>query len=282
MPRAVPSELDAPLGTFVGPLAKHLDKYLGITTVGELLNHFPRTYLERGELTPIADVPVDEEVTLIARVQSAASRRMHTRKGTLLEVVITDQEDGGLGGMNLTFFNGFAAQRELRPGIRAVFSGKVTLYRGNLSLTNPRYVLLDEDDDDPEYVDRPIPVYPAVDKLASERIATAVGLVLDTLRLADTDDPVPAAIVQRDKLMSLACAYELVHRPRQVEDAYRAQHRFRYQEAFVLQAALARRRALAARQEATARPPRGGGLLDASDARLPFTLTGGQLEVGRT
>ncbi|KNC18527.1 ATP-dependent DNA helicase RecG, partial [Arthrobacter sp. RIT-PI-e] len=88
--------------------------------------------------------------------------------------------------------------------------------------------------------------------------------------------------VQRDKLMSLACAYELVHRPRQVEDAYRAQHRFRYQEAFVLQAALARRRALAARQEATARPPRGGGLLDAFDARLPFTLTGGQLEVGRT
>ncbi|MHA7284913.1 ATP-dependent DNA helicase RecG [Arthrobacter sp. MDT3-44] len=275
------SELDAPLDRHLGPVAKQLAKYFGITTVGQLLNHFPRTYLKRGELTPIADVPVDEEVTLIARVQSAASRRMHTRKGMLLEVVITDDADGRLGGMNLTFFNGFAAARDLKPGVRAMFSGKVTVYRGRLSLTNPRYALLDEGDD-PEDVHRPIPVYPAVEKLGSDQIATAVGIILNTLRLSDLDDPVPASIARRDKLLSLASAYELVHRPLQVEDAYRAQHRFRYQEAFVLQAALARRRALTAREEATARPPHGGGLLDQFDARLPFTLTQGQLDVGRT
>ncbi|MHA7278679.1 ATP-dependent DNA helicase RecG [Arthrobacter sp. MDT2-2] len=275
------SELDAPLDRHLGPVAKQLAKHFGITTVGQLLNHFPRTYLKRGELTPIADVPVDEEVTLIARVQSAASRRMHTRKGMLLEVVITDDADGRLGGMNLTFFNGFAAARDLKPGVRAMFSGKVTVYRGKLSLTNPRYALLDEGDD-PEDVHRPIPVYPAVEKLGSDQIATAVGIILNTLRLSDLDDPVPASIARRDKLLSLASAYELVHRPLQVEDAFRAQHRFRYQEAFVLQAALARRRALAAREEATARPPHGGGLLDQFDARLPFTLTQGQLDVGRT
>ncbi|MHA7207598.1 ATP-dependent DNA helicase RecG [Arthrobacter sp. MDT1-65] len=279
--RATASELDAPLEKRLGPVAKHLAKYFGITTVGELLNHFPRTYLKRGELTPIAEVPVDEEVTLIARVQSANSRRMHTRKGMLLEVTITDDADGGLGGMNLTYFNGFGAARELKPGVRAMFSGKVTVYRGKLSLTNPRYALLDEGDD-PDDVNRPIPVYPAVEKLDSDKIAKAVAVVLDTLRLSDLDDPVPASIVRRDKLMSLATAYELVHRPQQVEDAYRAQHRLRYQEAFVLQAALARRRALAAREEATARPPREGGLLTQFDARLPFTLTQGQLDVGRT
>ncbi|MCU1631595.1 MAG: ATP-dependent helicase RecG [Micrococcaceae bacterium] len=276
------SELDAPLDRHLGPLAKLLAKHLGITTVGELLNHFPRTYLKRGELTPIADVPVDEEVTLIARVQSANSRRMRTRKGMLLEVVITDDAEGGIGAISLTFFNGYGAERDLKPGVRAMFSGKVTVYRGKLSLTNPGYVLLDEGDDDPDYVNRPIPVYPAVEKLGSERIALAVGTILDTLRLSDLDDPVPASIARRDKLMSLATAYELVHRPQQVEDAYRAQHRFRYQEAFVLQAALARRRALAAREEATARPRREGGLLDQFDGRLPFTLTKGQLEVGGT
>ncbi len=276
------SELDAPLDRHLGPVAKLLAKHFSITTVGELLNHFPRTYLKRGELTPIAEVPVDEEVTLIARVQSANSRRMRTRKGMLLEVVITDDAEGGIGAMSLTFFNGYGAERDLRPGVRAMFSGKVTVYRGKLSLTNPAYVLLDEGDGDPEYVNRPIPVYPAVEKLGSERIAIAVGTILDTLRLTDLDDPVPASIARRDKLMSLATAYELVHRPQQVEDAYRAQHRFRYQEAFVLQAALARRRALAAREDATARPARAGGLLDQFDARLPFTLTQGQLDVGRT
>ncbi|MEG9248590.1 ATP-dependent DNA helicase RecG [Arthrobacter sp. Soc17.1.1.1] len=281
--RATASELDAPLEKRLGPVSKLLAKHFGITTVGELLNHFPRTYLKRGELTPIAEVPVDEEVTLIARVQSANSRRMHTRKGMLLEVTITDDADadGGLGGMSLTYFNGFGAARDLRPGVRAMFSGKVTVYRGRLSLTNPRYALLDEGDD-PEDVNRPIPVYPAVEKLDSDKIAKAVATVLDTLQLSDLDDPVPASIARRDKLMGLATAYELVHRPLQIEDTYRAQHRLRYQEAFVLQAALARRRALAAREEATARPPSEGGLLDQFDARLPFSLTQGQLDVGRT
>ncbi|THJ64977.1 ATP-dependent DNA helicase RecG [Arthrobacter echini] len=275
------SELDSPLQKHLGPVAKLLARHFDIHTVGELLGHFPRTYLERGELTPISDVPVDEEVTLIARVQSSNSRRMHTRKGMLLEVVITDDDDGGLGGLNLTFFNGYTAERELRPGVRAMFSGKVSVYRGKLSLTNPRYGLLDEGDADPESVNRPIPIYPAVDKLGTERIAVAVGTVLDTLRLSDLDDPVPASIARRDKLMSLATAYELIHRPREVEDAYRAQHRFRYQEAFVLQSALARRRALTAREDATARAPLAGGLLDQFDARLPFTLTQGQREVGQ-
>jgi ATP-dependent DNA helicase RecG len=278
------SELDAPLERRLGASAKPLAKHFGITTVGELLNHFPRTYLKLGELTPIDEVPVDEEVTLLARVQSANQRRMHTRKGLLLEVVITDDAGsaaGSIGGMNLTFFNGFTAARELRPGVRAMFSGKVTVYRGKLSLTNPRYSLLDEGDD-PEGVNRPVPVYPAVEKFDSEKIAKAVATVLDNLQLSDLDDPVPAAIARRDKLMSLTGAYELVHRPHQIEDAYRAQHRLRYQEAFVLQAALARRRALAAREQATARPAREGGLLAQFDARLPFTLTQGQLDVGRT
>ncbi len=279
---ATASELDDPLEDHVGPIAKQLAKRMDIHTVGELLNHFPRTYLKRGELTPIADVPVDEEVTLIARVQSANSRRMHTRKGKLLEVVITDDDDGRIGGLNLTFFNGYSAERDLHPGVRAMFSGKVTVYRGKRSLTNPRYALLTEGDDDRERANQPVPIYPAVDKLDSEQVASAVRTVLDTLRLTHLDDPVPAAIARRDKLMGLATAYELVHRPQQIEDAYRAQHRFRYQEALILQTALARRRALAAREEATARPARAGGLLDQFDARLPFTLTQGQLDVGCT
>ncbi|MHA7264041.1 ATP-dependent DNA helicase RecG [Arthrobacter sp. TMN-37] len=281
MDSRVQAELDVPLDRRLGSPAKLLAKHLNLFTVGQLLNHFPRNYLKRGELTPIAEVPVDEEVTLIARVQSANSRRMHTRKGMLLEVVITDDADGRLGGMNLTYFNGYKAEKELRPGVRAMFSGKVTVYRSKLTLTNPRYVLL-EDDDDPDYINQPIPVYPAADKVSSERIALAVGTILDTFDSEQLNDPVPEAIARREKLMTLPQAYELIHRPTVLEDAYRAQHRFRYQEAFVLQSALVRRRALTAREEATSRPPQAGGLLDQFDARLPFTLTRGQQDVGAT
>ncbi|WP_035772272.1 ATP-dependent DNA helicase RecG [Arthrobacter sp. Br18] len=273
------SELDAPLQRHLGPLASLLAKHLDLYTVGQLLNHFPRNYLKRGELTPIAEVPVDEEVTLIARVQSANARRMRTRRGMLLEVIITDDAAGRIGQMNLTYFNGYRAERDLLPGVRAMFSGKVTVYRGRLTLTNPKYALLD-DDDNPEDVNKPLPVYPAADKVSSDQIALAVGTILDTLDEDQLIDPVPESVARRDKLMSLGQAYELVHRPAVVEDAFRAQHRFRYQEAFVLQAALARRRALTAREEATVRSPRSGGLLEQFDARLPFTLTNGQRQIG--
>ena len=67
-----------------------IEKHLGITTVGGLLNYFPRRYLSRGELTPISEVPLDEEVTLIARVVSNSTRPMRARRGSLTDVVISD------------------------------------------------------------------------------------------------------------------------------------------------------------------------------------------------
>ena len=74
-----------------------IEKHLGITTVGGLLNYFPRRYLSRGELTPISEVPLDEEVTLIARVVSNSTRPMRARRGSLTDVVITD-DAGATGG----------------------------------------------------------------------------------------------------------------------------------------------------------------------------------------
>lgn len=278
----VPPELDFPLERRIGkPSAAKLDKYLGLKTVGDLLHHFPRRYLERGELTPIAEIPFDEEVTLIARVQSANARRMQTRKGTLLEVVVTDDASGALGQLHLTFFNGWNAQKELTVGTRAMFSGKVGVYKQQLTLTNPNYVVLDDEADDEEMAKRPIPVYPATAKLNSWDIKKAVDLLLDTMQTEQLQDPIPGPIRKTEHLLGLAEAYEKIHRPAEIGEAYKARHRFRYQEALVLQTALARRRSYAAKEDATARPHNPGRLLDKFDASLPFTLTDGQFGVGR-
>ncbi|WP_458115191.1 ATP-dependent DNA helicase RecG [Arthrobacter sp. D2-10] len=277
-----PAELDLPLNLkMLSPkLQKQLEESLGISSVGQLLNYFPRTYLAPGELTALAELPLGEEVTLIARVQSANSRRMRTRKGKLLDVVVTDDDAGRLGTMHLTFFNGYNAERQLTPGTRAVFSGKTGSYRGQLTLTNPRYSLLDEGEGGVEEHLRPVPVYPASEQISSATIKTCVYQLLDSLAHSQLNDPVPSHIAGRDRLMNITQAYEMIHRPHEVEDAYRAQHRFRYQEALVLQTALARRRAEALAEEATSRPHRQGGLRDQFDASLPFSLTAGQRDIG--
>lgn len=277
-----PPELSAPLDPkLLGiKVVKVLGESLGIYSVGQLLNHFPRTYLAPGELTGLSGVPLDEEITLIARVQSANSRWMKTRKGKLLDVVITDDDAGRLGTMHVTFFNGRVAERQLTVGTRAVFSGKTGSYRGQLTLTNPRFSLLDEDDGGMDEHLVPTPVYPASEQITSDKIRKSIDKLLDTLVHSQLNDPVPAHIARRDRLMNITQAYEVIHRPAEVEDAYRAQHRFRYQEALVLQTALARRRAEVLTEEATSRAPSPGGLRDQFDASLPFTLTSGQEQVG--
>lgn len=267
-----------------------IEKHLGITTVGGLLNYFPRRYMNRGELTPISEVPLDEEVTLIARVVSSSTRFMKTRRGSLTDVVITDDADAGTGRpgtLKVSFFNGHRAKAELQPGRRALFSGKITRYGGALGLTNPDFQLLDKDPDtpgiDPEKLAAmPIPVYPATTKLTSWSIQKVVETLLDTADLDAVPDPLPAEITAREKFVPVADAYRLIHAPHGPADWQHARDRFRYQEALVLQSALARRRAQLAAEEATARRPVPEGLLAAFDRQLPFTLTAGQAAVGKT
>ncbi len=251
--------------------------------MGELLNHFPRRYLNRGELMPIEQVPLNEDVTIMARVLSAGDRRpMRGRKGHIQDFVVTD--DSGISTLKVTFFNNFGAQSQLKPGVLALFSGKVTLYQRQRNLTSPDYELLPDDELSGQEADfkaqRPVPVYPATAKVSSWRIEKVVAAVLDAVDLDVLPDPLPAEIAARERVPSLAESYRQIHQPMLAEEWQRARDRFRFQEALVLQTALARRRFQAAAEEATARRGSAEGLLARFDSALPFTLTNGQQEVG--
>lgn len=276
------AEAQIPLERLLGKAsAGAIDKNLGLNTVGELLLYFPRRYLNRGELTQINGLPFDEEVTLIARVVSVNTRRMRQRKGSITDVVVADDSTSGAGSLKISFFNGWRAERELRPGLRAMFSGKVGFFNRALTLTNPDYVLMDAEGADEELAKAPIPVYPATAKLPSWKIGNAVSALLDAVDLTDFADPIPPATAKREGFVDLPDAFRMIHRPADAGQWQLARDRFRYQEALVLQTALARRRAQTAAQQAVARPGLAAGLLAEFDAALPFTLTGGQQEVGR-
>ncbi|MBT2568343.1 ATP-dependent DNA helicase RecG [Arthrobacter sp. ISL-85] len=297
------AELELALERRIGKRsAAVIEKHLGITTVEGLLNYFPRRYMSRGELTPITELPLDEEVTLIARVLSSSTRHMQARRGTITDVIVSDDDGqqglrlvGGRdytgkvpGTLKISFFNGFKAKNELLQGRRALFSGRVTSFKGKLGLTNPDFQLLDEDPfsdggQDPEKLAAmPIPVYPATAKLPSWKIHKVVSTLLETSDLGSVPDPVPPAVAARESFLPVANAYRLIHMPETAGDWKRARDRFRYQEALVLQSALARRRAQLAAEEATARRPLSEGILAAFDQNLPFTLTAGQAAVGKT
>ena len=254
---------------------------LGITTVEDLLAHYPRRYAERGELTDLGSLTVGEQVTVLARVASARSRPLGHKPGqrrsrSITEVVVTD----GTGELTLTFFNQSWIEKKFRAGRLGLFAGTVGLFNGRRQLLHPENEFVDEEAADEaasEYAGRLIAVYPATEKVNSWTIARMVQLALP---VAETwPDPLDASLRDRAGVIELATALQWIHRPVDRGQVRRAVERLRWDEAFGVQVVLAQRRAAITAAPATRRPGRAGGLLDAFDASLPFTLTAGQQEV---
>ncbi|MGV9630011.1 ATP-dependent DNA helicase RecG [Streptomyces sp. NPDC003487] len=277
--------LQEPLKKVLGPAtAKVMAEHLGLHTVGDLLHHYPRRYEERGQLTHLADLPMDEHVTVVAQVADArlhtfASSRAPRGKGQRLEVTITD----GSGRLQLVFFNAgvHKPHKELLPGTRAMFAGKVSVFNRRLQLNHPAYELLRGDSEETveAWAGALIPIYPATAKLESWKIGKAVQTVLP--RAQEAVDPLPDSLREGRGLVSLPEALLKIHRPQTKADIADARSRLKWDEAFVLQVALARRRHADAQLPAVARRPRPDGILAAFDDRLPFTLTEGQQKVSK-
>jgi ATP-dependent DNA helicase RecG len=276
----VPSPLDQKLSAVLGGrTATSMQRGLGLLTVGDLMTHYPRRYARRGELTALAELPLDEAVTIVAEVREVRNRPMRNKRGSILEVSISD----GTGILTLTFFNQAWRANELLPGVRGIFAGKVGQYRGTRQLAHPDYELFDRDalelkkpEQAKAWAEQPIPIYPATSTVASWQIQKAVEVVLDTL--GPLDDPVPDAVRRERDLIPFAKALELVHRPKRDSEWRVARDALRFQEAFVLQSALLQQRQKQRESEAIARTP--GTLLAGFDAALPFALTGDQRSVG--
>ncbi len=291
-PNAVPAApapsadggLDTRLSSVLGGrTASAIEKAFGYRTVGELLEHAPRRYAERGALTALDSLAIGESVTIVAEVVDVRERTMRARRGSILEAKIGD----GKGLLTLTFFNQGWRTKDLVPGARGVFAGKVGDYRGARQLAHPDYELFDRDD--PRSLADP-GSDEAIRGLGSRSRSTRrprrcrpgrsrrPSVVLDTL--PDLDDPIPASVRARLDLVPYRRALELLHRPEKVADFKRAQDALRYREAFVLQTALVQRRIAARAVASTPRSASPGGILERFDASLPFTLTDDQRSVG--
>lgn len=268
-------------GALGGRTAQAVERAFGYRTVGEMLGHYPRRYALRGELTALASLPLDENVTIVAEVLEVRVRDMRQRRGSIVEAKISD----GTGVLTLTFFNQKWREHDLRPGRRGIFAGKVGDYKGARQLAHPDYELFDDAAPLSEgevaakrWAEAPIPIYPATSTLASWQLAKAIALLLDGL--GTVDDPIPDAVRAARSLLTHRLALEQVHRPEVEPDWKAARRTLRFTEAFVLQTALLERRAELRAHTTTARHPSPGGLLERFDASLPFSLTDDQHAVG--
>jgi ATP-dependent DNA helicase RecG len=257
--------------------AKKLETAFGMTTVEDLLRHYPRRYVSLGQLSDLSELEVGQYATVQARVEkvtnhSYPSRRRPGKRDSRTEIVITD----GTGRLTATFFNQTWRADQLTEGTVGLFAGTVGEFKGKPQLTHPLFEAVGDDSDGAtgRLARGVIPIYPASAAVSSFALEKCVGMVLDTLE--PPGDPLPDGIRAARHLPDFATALEHIHRPSSAEQWRSARDRFRFEEAFLLQTVFARRRLALEHDPAIARPAQEAGLRDRFLDRLPFALTSGQ------
>jgi ATP-dependent DNA helicase RecG len=272
------ASLESKLVNVVGDrTAKVLDTTFGYKTIADLIHHYPRRYLVRGELSDIAELKEGDEVTVLAEIFSSSSRKLHARKGSILEVIVTD----GSAKMSLTFFNQAWREKDLRVGRQGLFAGKVGVFNGKRQLAHPDYEMIpdgnDVDSAVAEFAGKYLPMYPASAKLPSWKIAQCINLSIGALD--EITDFMPEKILKERGYPSLQQAILQIHNPVDLDSAEKSRARITFDEALLMQLLLLERRAELRALKAVARRPKSSGILTAFDASLPWQLTSGQVQV---
>ncbi len=272
------AQLENKVSAVVGDrTAKVLETTFGIKSIGDLMRHYPRRYMVRGELSDISALHEGDETTILAQVYSASTRPMRGRKGSMLEVVVTD----GTDKLSLTFFNQAWREKDLKVGRQGLFAGKVGVFNNKKQLSHPDYEMIPDGSDVDSAVEgfagKYLPVYPASAKMPSWKISQCAQLAIGSLE--EIDDFLPSSIREKHRYPSLHQALVQLHQPADLDHAELSRERLTFDEAFLLQSLLVMRRIELKKLNSTSRKRISGGLLDAFDANLPFELTAGQVAV---
>jgi ATP-dependent DNA helicase RecG len=252
-----------------GPEAHEVLAEMGIGTVGDLLRHYPRRYIDRSAVERIRGLTLGERATVIARVQRVA-KRLTRRRQSMVTVTLSD----GAGSLDLTFFNQPWAANVYRAGMEVAASGVVTKYRSRLQLTNAEVEVLAGDDRDLVHTGRITPVHPASEGITTRTIRELVFRALE--RLPRIPDPMPPQLLAEEGLEGLDRAIRQVHFPEDTDQLSRAVERLKFDELFTLELGVAFRKHRVESERAGIVHQVDGALTDRFPVTIPFEPTKAQ------
>ena len=200
---------------------------LGIETVGNLLLHIPRRYLDFTRGYSIETAPLDQVCTIIATVDRVLEKRPRPRL-TVTEVMLVDDS----GVLRVSFFKQPWIAKQLKRGDRLAVMGKVEFAFGFKQMTSPHYERLDSS----SALGSIVPVHGACEGLSAAWMRRIVSVACET---ADVFcDPLPAKLRATRRLMSISRALRSIHFPSSLAEVPLARRRLAYDEVLYLQLAL--------------------------------------------
>ena len=253
----------------VGPTRGKLLRKLGVRTLGELLEYFPRTYQFESAERPIRDL-VPEQIGT-ARGEVVAVDYVPVRPRPRFEATL---DDGSGAKLALVWFHSAYLRQRIHPGVHLRVQGKVKFFRGIPQMANPSFEAVEETTETiAESKFRPI--YPATARLSTEAIER---IIADNLprALAEVGEWFDEPLLRKRGLFPRREAYRAIHQPTDAREAMRGRRRIIYDELMLMQIGLGLSKRLRDGR-LTAPVMRLDKLLDERiRARFPFALTGAQ------
>ncbi|MEN6479595.1 MAG: ATP-dependent DNA helicase RecG [Anaerolineales bacterium] len=239
---------------------------LGITTVRDLIYHFPRRYDDYAQMSHIDQLQLGQMATiggLVVRTKTTYTRN----KVPVFSVVLRD----GTGQIEATWFNQPYLGQQIRQGAALVISGRVDQYLGRLLFRSPEWELARQ-----ELLNtgRLVPVYRLTEGVSQRWLRRMIKRTLDELA-PRVVDPVPAEILHSAGLISLGQAIEEAHFPDSQDMLQRARQRLAFDEFLLLQLGVLGRRARVNALTGRALEIPQQRLADFAQS-LPYTLTNAQ------
>jgi len=255
-----------------------LAEAFGIETLGQLLHHYPRRYIDRSRVETIRSLKIGAFATVIATVRSVV-RRQTRRRQSMVTVSLTD----GTGFLELAFFNQPWAAGRYREGMEVAVSGVAQLYRGHLQMANQEVEVLRGPDQELVHTARITPVHPASEGISAHTIRELVWRGLE--QLPRQPDPLPADVLAPEALADWDGAIRGIHFPADDDELTRARDRLKFDELFTLELGVAFRKQRLEAEQAGVEHRADGPLTERLRASVPFEPTKAQIramdEVGQ-
>lgn len=263
--------LDAPVGEarFVDETRSAALNRLSISSIGDLVRHYPARYLDLTNVDTLGSVTTGRDATVVGTVHEVRVKR--PRPGlSVTEVALVD----GTGVLLGVWFNQPYIQQRYAPGDRVAFAGRVELGFGLKQIKSPFVEVLSADAS-AQVSGRVLPVHRTTEGLSVAWVRRLIAAAVDDFA-ARVPDHIPSALRIRRELMPLGAALKAVHFPETLDEAFEARRRLAYDELLVLQLYMAMRRHALTRERAGFAHRSDGPAVDSLARSIPFALTGDQ------
>ena len=245
----------------IGEKKAALFKKLGVTSVGDLISYYPRTYDNWSAITPISEVQHGERVVIRARLAAAVSTVRISGGRLMSKATVCDDS----GYMNLVFFNNKYIDSMLRYGEEYCFMGKVQREKYGYQMLSPEFT-------SPKSGDAITPVYNLTaglnNRVVMKSVKEALSMLPEVIR-----DPLPYDVLKRYDLCPLSYALQNIHFPADIPAMERARRRLVFEELLVLNLGMRLMKSRSREHTSITMPT---NYTPELIEKLPFTLTGAQ------